>query len=151
MNSVKTSMPLWKWIMLIIFGSALFLFLSQTVPVVGSFSNNIWIKVILMLLGAASVLGIYAAWVKVFEKRKVSELYLRRALPDLLTGLLIGSLFITVVVGVLAEAGSAIDVLKMLSGVIQKNDGIEVFGKGVDVVQNPDLFIQVCARQVPPL
>ncbi len=144
-------MPLWKWIMLIIFGSALFLFLSQTVPVVGSFSNNIWIKVILMLLGAASVLGIYAAWVKVFEKRKVSELYLRRALPDLLTGLLIGSLFITVVVGVLAEAGSAIDVLKMLSGVIQKNDGIEVFGKGVDVVQNPDLFIQVCARQVPPL
>lgn len=54
--------------MLIIFGSALFLFLSQTVPVVGSFSNNIWIKVILMLLGAASVLEIYAVWVKVFEK-----------------------------------------------------------------------------------
>ena len=24
-------MPLWKWIMLIVFGSALFLFLSQTV------------------------------------------------------------------------------------------------------------------------
>ena len=105
MSGVKSTMPLWKWIMLIIFGSALFLFLSQTVPVVGSFSNNIWIKVILMLLGAASVLGIYAAWVKVFEKRKVSELYLRRALPDLLTGLLIGSLFIAVVVGVLALMG----------------------------------------------
>ena len=68
--------------------------------------------------------------------------------------------------------------LKKLGGVIQKNDGIEVFGKGApviyingrlvrdnselellnssdiksaDVVQNPDLFTQVCARQVPLL
>lgn len=86
-------------------------------------------------------------------------MYLRRALPDLLTGLLIGSLFIAVVVGVLAEAGSANDVLKMLPGVIQKNDGIEVFGKGAPVIyingrlvrDNSDLFTQVCARQVPPL
>ena len=101
MNSVKSSMPLWKWILLIVFGSALFLFLSQTVPVVGSFSNNIWLKALLLLLGTTAVLGLYAVWVKVFERRKVSELNLRRALPDMLTGLLIGSLFIASVVGVL--------------------------------------------------
>ena len=95
-------MPLWKWILLIVFGSALFLFLSQTVPVVGSFSNNIWIKALLLLFGATAVLGLYAVWVKVFERRKVSELNLRSALPDMLTGLLIGSLFIASVVGVLA-------------------------------------------------
>ena len=65
---------------------------------------------------------------------------------------IIGDAFVTNIENsVLAEAGSANDVLKMLPGVIQKNDGIEVFGKGVDVVQNPDLFTQVCARQVPPL
>ena len=64
-------MPLWKWILLIVFGSALFLFLSQTVPIVGSFSNNIWIKALLLLLGAIAVLGLYAVWVKVFERRKV--------------------------------------------------------------------------------
>ena len=52
MISVKSTMPLWKWILLIVFGSALFLFLSQTVPVVGSFSNNIWIKALLLLFGA---------------------------------------------------------------------------------------------------
>lgn len=105
MSSVKSTMPLWKWILLIVFGSALFLFLSQTVPVVGSFSNNIWIKALLLLLGATAVLGLYAVWVKVFERRKVSELNLRRALPDMLTGLLIGSLFIASVVGVLAVMG----------------------------------------------
>ena len=92
MNSVKSSMPLWKWILLIVFGSALFLFLSQTVPIVGSFSNNIWIKALLLLLGAITVLGLYAVWVKVFERRKVSELRLQRAFPDLLTGLLRDSL-----------------------------------------------------------
>ena len=105
MSSVKSTMPLWKWILLIVFGSALFLFLSQTVPVVGSFSNNIWIKALLLLLGATAVLGLYTLWVKVFERRKVSELNLRRALPDMLTGLLIGSLFIASVVGVLALMG----------------------------------------------
>ena len=105
MISVKSTMPLWKWILLIVFGSALFLFLSQTVPVVGSFSNNIWIKALLLLLGASAVLGLYAVWVKVFERRNVSELCLRRALPDILTGLLIGSLFIASVVGVLALMG----------------------------------------------
>ena len=82
MSSVKSTMPLWKWILLIVFGSALFLFLSQTVPVVGSFSNNIWLKALLLLLGATAVLGLYAVWVKVFERRKVSELNLRMALPD---------------------------------------------------------------------
>jgi len=105
MISVKSAMPLWKWILLIVFGSALFLFLSQTVPVVGSFSNNIWIKALLLLLGETAVLGLYAVWVKVFERRKVSELRLQGAFPDLLTGLLIGGLFISCVVGVLALMG----------------------------------------------
>ena len=105
MISVKSTMPLWKWILLILFGSAFFLFLSQTVPVVGSFSNNIWIKALLLLLGAIAVLGLYAVWVKVFERRKVSELRLQGAFPDLLTGLLIGGLFTSCVVGVLALMG----------------------------------------------
>ena len=105
MSGVKSTMPLWKWILLIVFGSALFLFLSQTVPVVGSFSNKIWIKALLLLLGATAVLGLYAVWVKVFERRKVSELRLQRAFPDLMTGLLIGGLFISCVVGVLALMG----------------------------------------------
>lgn len=98
-------MPLWKWILLIVFGSVLFLFLSQTVPVVGSFSNNIWIKALLLLLGATAVLGLYAVWVTVFERRKVSELRLQRVFPDLMTGLLIGTLFISCVVAVLALMG----------------------------------------------
>ena len=62
--------------------------MPQTVPVVGSFSNNIWIKALLLLFGATAVLGLYAEWVKVFERRKVSELRLQRAFPDLLAFIL---------------------------------------------------------------
>ena len=48
---------------------------------------------------------------------------------------IIGDAFVTNIENsVLAEAGSANDVLKMLPGVIQKNDGIEVFGKGAPVI-----------------
>ena len=48
---------------------------------------------------------------------------------------IVGDAFVTNIENsVLAEAGSANDVLKMLPGVIQKNDGIEVFGKGAPVI-----------------
>ena len=48
---------------------------------------------------------------------------------------IVGDAFVTNIENsVLAEVGSANDVLKMLPGVIQKNDGIEVFGKGAPVI-----------------
>ncbi len=50
-------------------------------------------------------MGFYAAYVRIFEKRQVSELAVKRALPDLLTGIGIGVLFISGVVGLLALSG----------------------------------------------
>lgn len=48
---------------------------------------------------------------------------------------IIGDAFVTNVENsVLADAGSANDVLRMLPGVIQKEDGIEVFGKGAPII-----------------
>lgn len=48
---------------------------------------------------------------------------------------IVGDAFVTNIENsVLAEAGSANDVLKKLPGVIQKEDGIEVFGKGAPVI-----------------
>ncbi len=105
MNDLKKNNPLWKWILLIVFGSFFFLILSQFAPIIGSFSNNVWVKSVLLLLGGLLILGVYAAYVKIFEKRQVSELTVKRALPDLLIGIGIGVLFISGVVGLLALSG----------------------------------------------
>lgn len=97
--------PLWKWILMIAAGSVFFLFLSQVVPAVGSISNILWVKAFLLLAGGLAILGLYAVIVKIFEKRQVMELSLKRAFPDLLTGFAIGAIFIVTVVIILALIG----------------------------------------------
>ena len=97
--------PLWKWIMLIILGPLFFLFLSQVVPIVGTFSNHLIGKTLFLLLGSFAVLGLYALYVKVFEKRIPHELKLRNTLPNLILGITIGGLFIVCVVGLLTLFG----------------------------------------------
>ena len=98
-------MPLWKWIVLIILGPLFFLCLSQIVPIVGTFSNHLAGKTLLLFLGSFAVLGLYALYVKVFERRMPHELKLRNALPNLILGIAIGGLFIACVVGILALFG----------------------------------------------
>lgn len=102
--NIQKVLSLVKWIALLLLGTTLFLFLSQTILVVGSFSDNLWGKTGLLLLGGTAVLGLYALWMRVLETRKVSELSLK-SLTDLLTGLFIGGLFIASVIGILAILG----------------------------------------------
>ena len=102
---MKQTMPLWKWITLIILGPLFFLFLSQIVPIVGTLSNS-WIgKIVLLFLGSFVVLELYALYIKVFEKRAPYELKLKTSLPNLLLGFTIGGLFIVCAVGILALFG----------------------------------------------
>lgn len=101
---IQKILSLVKWTVLLLLGTTLFLFLSQTILVVGSLSNNLWGKAGLLLLGGVAVLGLYALWVRILERRKASELSLK-SLPDLLTGFLIGGLFIASVIGILALSG----------------------------------------------
>jgi membrane protease YdiL (CAAX protease family) len=98
-------MPLWKWIMLIILGPLFFLFLSQVVPIVGTFSNHLVGKTALLFLGSFVVLGLYTLYVKVFERRMPHELKLKNALPNLFLGIIIGGIFITCIVGILTLFG----------------------------------------------
>ena len=91
--------------MLIILGPLFFLFLSQVVPIVGTFSNHLIGKTLFLLLGSFAVLGLYALYVKVFEKRIPHELKLRNTLPNLILGITIGGLFIVCVVGLLTLFG----------------------------------------------
>lgn len=98
-------MPLWKWIVLIILGPLFFLLLSQVVPIVGTFSNHLIGKTLFLFLGSFVVLGLYALYVKVFEKRMPYELKLSNTLPNLILGITIGGLFIVCVVSILALFG----------------------------------------------
>lgn len=102
---MKDKTPLWKWGLLVIAGTVMFLLLYQIAPAIGSLSNSFWIKLVLLLSGGICLLGLYAVCIKLFEKRKVHELNIRRAFPDLLTGFAIGTLFIAGVVLILAAAG----------------------------------------------
>lgn len=108
---MKNNIPLWKWNLLIIFGTILFLLLSQLAPAIGSLSNNLWIKSILLFTGGLCILVLYAAFVKIFEKRQISELSVKQAFRDLPIGFAIGFLFIAVVVLILA----LVDVYKIES------------------------------------
>jgi membrane protease YdiL (CAAX protease family) len=58
------------------------------------------------LLGAGAALAAYVAYVRLIERREVSELSRVRALPELGTGLLIGALMVVVVIGMLAGLGA---------------------------------------------
>jgi CAAX protease family protein len=58
------------------------------------------------LLGAGAALASYWIYVRLVEKRQVSELSHVRAVPELGAGLLIGALMVTAVVGVLAALGA---------------------------------------------
>lgn len=102
--ALRRILSLAKWTVLLLLGTILFLLLSQTLPIVGSLSNNLWGKAGLLLSGGMAALGLYAIWVRVLERRKASELSLK-SLPDLLTGFLIGGLFIASVIGILALLG----------------------------------------------
>lgn len=105
MKQTISLIPLWKWIILIIIGPLFFLFLSQTVPLVGTFSNHLVGKTFLLFSGSFAILGLYAFYVKVFERRTPYELKLRNALPNLFLGIAIGGLFIACVVGILTLLG----------------------------------------------
>ena len=100
-------MPLWKWILCLVFGLFIFMFLYglseialDKIP-----QGDAWqcgASVLLAFLG----LLLYAIWGNLTEKRPVEELRLSRLFPDLGKGLLFGALIFGAVVGIMALVGS---------------------------------------------
>ena len=96
-------MPLWKWILCLVFGLFIFMFLYglseialDKIP-----QGDAWqcgASALLAFLG----LLLYAIWGNLTEKRPVEELRLSRLFPDLGKGLLFGALIFGAVVGIMA-------------------------------------------------
>lgn len=99
-------MPLWKWLLCLVFGLLLFLVLygiSQTVA--GLPSRPSWQGGAIAVAAALAGLFLYAVWTNLTERRPVTELALKRTLPDLGLGLLVGVCYFAAVAGLIALAG----------------------------------------------
>ncbi len=98
---MKRKIALWKWIL--IFVAALILgiigyFLLMTVAQLG---NN----PILNVIGSFVLILLYALFVMLLERQHADDLSIKRLLPNLSLGLLIGCLFFVVVVGIMILVG----------------------------------------------
>ena len=98
--NIKTC-PLWQWILGII---------GAFVLAVIGYGLCIWAQelsqsVTVGIVSALVLSGLYAVFVRIFEKEWAPDVFSTRAPGDLLLGILIGFLFFCVVVGVMCLAG----------------------------------------------
>lgn len=103
MSAIK-SMPLWKWILLLIAGLILSMLLYGISGVPAMVQG--WLGWVLSILMAAAMLGLYALAVRLFEGAWPKDLPLCKCLPHTGLGLLIGLGFFVLVVGIMMLAGA---------------------------------------------
>ena len=97
----------WKWLLLFAGGALLFMvaYVLSVTPSAFADSVPLWVLVLLCVLSAALVLGLYALWRKVTEKRWPEDLSLRRLFSHLGLGFGIGILYFILVTGCIALLG----------------------------------------------
>lgn len=105
----RTDTPFWKWILLLIAGSFLFIlaygFSSIPTALDEAVNVPVWLQAILCVVTSAGVLALYGGWWKWTEKRKAADLPLRRLAGDTALGFGVGNLFFILVTGCIALLG----------------------------------------------
>ena len=105
----RTDTPFWKWLLLLIAGSFLFIlaygFSSIPTALDEAVNMPLWLQAILCVLTSAGVLALYALWWKWTEKRKATDLPMRRLAGDTALGFGVGILFFILVTGCIALLG----------------------------------------------
>lgn len=71
-------MPLWRWILLLVAGSVLFYLLYGCVSFVRGISESNVLQALLLLCCTVAMLGLYAGFVRLGERRRVKELDMHR-------------------------------------------------------------------------
>jgi len=99
--------PLWKWLLLIVGGSFLFMLLYGIASTPSALEDDVplWLLTILNLLMSAGLLGMYGLWWKWTEDRKPADLPAGRLLPDTGMGFGTGALYFVLVTGCIALLG----------------------------------------------
>ena len=105
----RTDTPFWKWLLLLIAGSFLFIlaygFSSIPTALDEAVNMPLWLQAILCVLTSAGVLALYALWWRWTEKRKAADLPMRRLAGDTALGFGVGILFFILVTGCIALLG----------------------------------------------
>ena len=105
----RTDTPFWKWLLLLIAGSFLFIlaygFSSIPTALDEAVNVPVWLQAILCVVTSAGVLALYGGWWKWTEKRKAADLPLRRLAGDTALGFGVGILFFILVTGCIALLG----------------------------------------------
>lgn len=98
-------MKLWKFLFLLIFGSFIFLFIYAFVQTPMVLGLSSYVTIPLCIVGALLQLAFYIGWTRFFEDRTISELNLKRMLPDVGLGFGIGFIFFVAIVAVMMILG----------------------------------------------
>lgn len=100
-------MPLWKWMLCLVFGVVIFMALYVLALMAGARLAEAWWQRALIYTGVG-LLGLffYAVWTNLTERRPVTELSLKSFLPGLGGGFLLGVVYFACVVGIMALLGA---------------------------------------------
>ena len=105
----RADTPFWKWILLLIAGSVLFLLAYGFSSLPGALDQAsgalLGLQAFLYVLTSAGVLALYALWWRWTEKQKARDIPMRRLAGDTAIGFGVGILFFILVTGCIALLG----------------------------------------------
>ena len=97
--------PLWKWVLLIIFGPIVFLLLYGLAQVPSSLVDNLPLEIAIYVAAGLLLIVLFTCWCNIFEKSWPDCIFSTKAGKHLLLGFGTGVLYFGIIAGVLAMAG----------------------------------------------
>ncbi len=102
--SIK-SMPVWKWVLLLIASFVLALLMYAGAQMAGDISAIDWVNWIIAIAVSAAMIALYAVFVKWFEKHPARDIPRSKLVGDTAKGLAVGAVFMAAVVLVMMAFG----------------------------------------------
>ena len=102
--SIK-SMPVWKWVLLLIASFVLALLMYAGAQMAGDISAIDWVNWIIAIAVSAAMIALYAVFVKWFEKHPARDIPRSKLVGDTAKGLAVGAGFMAAVVLVMMAFG----------------------------------------------
>ena len=102
--SIK-SMPVWKWVLLLIASFVLALLMYAGAQMAGDISAIDWVNWIIAIAVSAAMIALYAVFVKWFEKHPARDIPRAKLVGDTAKGLAVGAGFMAAVVLVMMAFG----------------------------------------------
>jgi hypothetical protein len=99
------SMPVWKWTLLFVASMLLSIIMYSIAQVVYMFIDYLWVKWIVGVVITISMIGLYALFVKWFEKHNAKDILFNRIVQDTAKGLGVGFCFFIGVVLIMMLLG----------------------------------------------